>query len=168
MLAAARDATYGWTAERLVRSQTRAGWRAFLYFFDHGYPSADQAGLHAFHGAEIPYMFGLLDRTPPRWPKAPDTPDEARLSAAMVGYWTSFARGGRPEAAGSPAWPAYGPGERYMAFRGEPTIGSNLMPGLFDLHERAMCRRKEAGDLPWNWNVGLASPVLPGPSDACL
>jgi para-nitrobenzyl esterase len=41
------------------------------------------------------------------------------------------------------------------------------MPGMFELHERAVCRRRATGQLPWNWNVGLVSPVLPGPSPAC-
>lgn len=167
VLAAARDATYGWTAERLVRSQTRMGAPSFLYLFDHGYPSADQAGLHAFHGAEIPYMFALLDRTPPRWPKPPPSAQEGRLSDAMVGYWTSFARTGRPASKGAPAWPPYKPHGSYMAFRAGAAAENNLAPGMFKLHERAMCRRKEGGALPWNWNVGLASPILPAASAAC-
>uniref|UniRef100_B0T1V8 Carboxylic ester hydrolase n=1 Tax=Caulobacter sp. (strain K31) TaxID=366602 RepID=B0T1V8_CAUSK len=167
VLATTRDALYGWTSERLVRSQDKAGRPSFLYLFDHGYPSMDQAGLHAFHASEIPYMFGALDKTPPRWPKAPDTADEARLSDAMVGYWTSFARTGRPTAAGSATWPAYKPQGSYMAFREKPVPASDLMPGMFLLHERAMCRRRASGDLAWNWNVGLVSPVLPGPTQAC-
>ena len=76
---------------------TGIGRPSFLYLFDHGYPAADQAGIHAFHASELPFMFGTLDRTPPRWPKIPTTPQESRLSNAMVGYWTSFARAGRPQ-----------------------------------------------------------------------
>ena len=75
--ATTRDALYGWTAERLVRKQTAMGEPSFLYFFDHGYPAADTAGLHAFHGSELPYVFGTLDRTPPLWPKIPATAVEA-------------------------------------------------------------------------------------------
>jgi len=82
VLATTRDAMYGWTAERLARSQTKAGQPSFLYLFDHGYPAMDQAGLHAFHASEIPYMFGSLDRVPPRWPKAPDAAEEKALSDA--------------------------------------------------------------------------------------
>lgn len=167
VLATTRDALYGWTSERLVRSQTKAGQSAFLYLFDHGYPAVDQAGLHAFHASEIPYMFGTLDRTPPRWPKAPATAEEARLSDALIGYWTSFARTGRPRASGAAVWEAYGPQGAYMAFRDAPTPATNLMPGMFALHERAVCRRKASGDQPWNWNVGLVSPVLAGPTLAC-
>ncbi|RZJ96282.1 MAG: carboxylesterase family protein, partial [Brevundimonas sp.] len=66
ILAASRDALYGWTSERMVRSQTAAGQASYLYLFDHGYPATDEANLHAFHASELPYMFGRLDRTPPR------------------------------------------------------------------------------------------------------
>ncbi|MEW6389671.1 MAG: carboxylesterase family protein [Pseudomonadota bacterium] len=167
VLATTRDAMYGWTAERLARSQTKAGQPSFLYLFDHGYPAMDQAGLHAFHASEIPYMFGSLDRVPPRWPKAPDAAEERALSDAMVGYWTSFARTGRPQAGGEATWEAYKPAGAYMAFRDRPMADTNLMPGMFALHERAVCRRKAAGDQPWNWNVGLVSPVLARPTPAC-
>src|SRR5690606_21152422 len=37
MLATTRDAMYGWTAERLVRSQTAQGHPSYLYFFNHSY-----------------------------------------------------------------------------------------------------------------------------------
>jgi para-nitrobenzyl esterase len=167
VLATTRDALYGWTAERLARSQAKAGHPSFLYLFDHGYPSADQAGLHAFHASDIPYMFGTMDRTSPRWPKAPATAEEAALSDAMIGYWTSFARTGRPQAAGAAAWPAYAPRGSYMAFRQQPTPASNLMPGMFALNERVMCRRRASGQQAWNWNVGLVSPVMPGSTPAC-
>ncbi len=40
VLAAVRDAMYGWTAERLVASQTALGLPAYLYLFDHAYPAA--------------------------------------------------------------------------------------------------------------------------------
>ena len=139
---------------------TGIGRPSFLYLFDHGYPAADQAGLHAFHASELPFMFGTLDRTPPRWPKIPTTPQESRLSNAMVGYWTSFARTGRPEArdeAPSPPYSASGP---YMTFRERSSAKADLMPGMFALHETAMCRRRTSGDLTWNWNTGLASPPL--------
>ena len=90
ILATTRDALYGWTAERLVRKQTALGQPSFLYFFDHGYPAADAAGLHGFHASELPYVFGTFDGTPPLWPKIPATPQETKLSDAMIGYWSSL------------------------------------------------------------------------------
>jgi para-nitrobenzyl esterase len=166
ILATTRDALYGWTSERLVRSQTETGHPSFLYLFDHGYPAMDQAGLHAFHASELPYVFGTLDNTPPLWPKIPDAASERALSETMIHYWVSFARSGNPSAAHTD-WPAYGSTEAYVTFRGTPIPANDLLPGMFELHEQAMCRRRAAGDMAWNWNVGLISPVLGGTIAGC-
>jgi para-nitrobenzyl esterase len=167
VLATPRDALYGWTAERLVAKQTAAGAPGFLYLFDHGYPAADTAGLHAFHASEIPYVFGTADRTPPAWPKVPATPEEAGLSDTMAGYWTAFARDGAPSAAGQPAWRPYGEGRAYMAFTDAPRAGAHLMPGMYELNEQVVCRRRAKGGVPWNWNVGILSPPLPAGDPRC-
>lgn len=161
VLLAPRDALYGWTAERLVAKQTEAGAQGYLYYFDHGYPAAEAAGLHGFHASELPYVFGTADKTPPAWPKNPATPAEARLSAAMIGYWTSFARDGVPKADGEPAWKPYGNARAYMAFAEGPQPGAHLRPGMYELNEAVMCRRRAQGDTPWVWNVGVVSPPLP-------
>jgi para-nitrobenzyl esterase len=166
VLAASRDGLYGWTAERAARKQTALGQPAYLYLFDHGYPAVDAAGLHAFHAAEIPYVFGTADRLPALWPKPPPTPAEAALTDAIMAYWTSFARTGAPRAPGQPDWPPYGQAHAYMAFEAAPRAAANLMPGMYDLHEQAVCRRK-AHDLPWYWNVGLLSPRLPPSPATC-
>ena len=102
IFATTRNALYGWTAERLVRKQSALGVSAYLYLWDHGYPAADEAGLHAFHASELPYVFGTFDGTPPNWPKNPETPEERALADAVADYWTSFARTGRPEARNAP------------------------------------------------------------------
>jgi para-nitrobenzyl esterase len=159
--AATRDGLYGWTAERLVAKQTKSGQPSYLYYFDHAVPAADAAGLHAFHASELPYVFGTLDRTPPHWPKAPSTPAEAKLSDAMVDYWSSFIRAGRPQAAGEPAWQPYGTDANYMAFKDAPVAGTHLLPGMYTLHEEVVCRRRANGSFAWNWNIGLVSPPLP-------
>jgi para-nitrobenzyl esterase len=159
--AATRDSLYGWTAERLAIKQTALGANAYLYLFDHGYPAANEKGLHAFHASELPYMFGNADRTPANWPKLPATPAEASLSGAMVEYWANFARSGVPTASGQPAWPAYGTQRAYMAFEDAPHAKTYLMPGMYEFNERIVCRRRAKGGIPWHWNVGLASPPLP-------
>jgi para-nitrobenzyl esterase len=160
MLAATRDALYGWTSMRLAIGQTAIGRRGYLYLFDHGYPAADENGLHAFHASEIPYVFGTAGQTPPLWPKVPDTLAERRMSDAMMGYWTSFAKTGVPVAKGQSDWLPYGKESHYMAFAQAPQPGTRLFPGLFALHEASVCRRRAAGDQPWNWNTGVLSPVL--------
>jgi para-nitrobenzyl esterase len=160
MLAATRDALYGWTSTRLAIGQTAMGRQGYLYLFDHGYPAADENGLHAFHAAEIPYVFGTAGDTPPLWPKVPDALVERRMSDAMMGYWTSFAKTGSPTAEGQPDWQPYGKDANYMAFAQAPQPGKKLFPGMFALHEASVCRRRAAGNQPWNWNTGVLSPVL--------
>jgi para-nitrobenzyl esterase len=159
VIATTRDALYGWTSERLVRDQAELGLPSFLYLFDHGYAAADEAGLHAFHASELPFVFGTAGQTPPHWPKIADSPSETALSEAMLGYWSSFARSGRPSALNEPDWPAYGSTSAYMKFTDAPHPQAHLFPGMYALHEATVCRRLGA-DLAWNWNVGVISPPL--------
>jgi para-nitrobenzyl esterase len=166
VLATTRDALYGWTSERLVRDQTALGKPSFLYLFDHGYPAMEQAGLHAFHASELPFMFGNTDRTTSRWPAIPDTDEEHALSQAMVRYWASFVKTGHPEAAGAVVWAPYGADEAYLVFKARPEAGHDLMPGMFDLHRAAVCRRQSL-NLAWNWNVGVVSPDLSAGAPGC-
>lgn len=162
-----RDALYGWTSERLVRSQNSIGESAYLYYFDHGYPTADRNGLHAFHASELPYLFGTMDRTPPRWPGIPDTEEEHAFSKAMMEYWASFAASGQPVSQMGPVWPLYSDSRGYMHFKDTPVTGVWLLPGMFTLHEQAVCRRRVKGDQQWNWNTGIISPVLE-PASECV
>jgi len=167
ILATTRDALYGWTAEELVRKQTAINQPAYLYFFDHGYPAADSAGLHGFHASELPFVFGNFDGTPPLWPKVPETRQQRQLSDAMIDYWTSFARTGKPVAKGEPDWPAFGTNKAYMAFTDAPHPSHHLFPGMYNLVNEVVCRRQASGDQAWNWNVGIIAPPLPPPSPAC-
>ncbi len=158
-LACVRDALYGWTALKLAEAQAAAGLPCFVYYFDHGYPAADEAGLHGFHACELPYLFGTPDRTPPLWPAAPATETEAALSRAIGDYWISFARSGSPRAPGAPDWPVHADGRAYMQFAGAPRVSSHLLPGMFAFNEEVVRRRRAAGDVAWNWNVGVAAPL---------
>lgn len=167
MLAATRDAMYGWTSERLVSNQSALGQRSYYYLFDHGYPATQEWNLHAFHAAELPYVFGTATRTPPLWPKIPDTLAEKKLSDAMTDYWASFAATGTPRAKDQPDWPDYGEGRGFMHFADVPKAGHNLFPGVAALHEAVVCRRRAAGDIPWNWNIGVIAPPLPPKAAGC-
>jgi para-nitrobenzyl esterase len=167
VLATTRDGLYGWTAERLVARQSAAGVPSFLYFFDHGYPAAEAMDLHAFHASEIPYVFGTAEKTPPLWPKVPATPIEKELSDTMARYWTAFARDGAPSAAGQPRWPPYGADRAYLEFEEAPRPGTHLLPGMYELNEQVVCRRRARGGIPWNWNYGVVSPPLPAEAPEC-
>jgi para-nitrobenzyl esterase len=166
-LAWTRDALYGWTAERLVRKQTAIGQAGFFYIFDHGYPAADDAGLHGFHASELPFVFGTFDRLPAEWPRPPATPGERALSDAMTAYWASFVKSGRPAATGQPPWRPFSQDAAYMAFEDRPRAGHHLLQGRYDLHEEVICRRRAVGSIPWNWNYGTASPPLPPRAVSC-
>lgn len=167
ILATTRDGLYGWTAQRLVRQQTALGQPSFLYFFDHGYPAEDTPGLHGFHASELPYVFGTFDGTPPHWPKVPEIAQDRKLSDAIIGYWSAFARTGRPQATNQPDWPVFGTTSSYMAFREAPQAADHLLPGMYELNEEVVCRRRASGDIAWNWNVGLWSPKLPAQREQC-
>lgn len=157
-LACVRDALYGWTALKLAATQKAAGVPSFLYYFDHTYPAACEAGLDGFHACELPYLFGAAGRTPPLWPAIPSSETEAALSRAMGDYWISFARSGAPQARGAPDWPDHAKAGAFMNFAGMPRVSSDLLPGMFEFNDEVVRRRRAAGDVPWNWNVGVAAP----------
>jgi para-nitrobenzyl esterase len=166
-LASTRDAVFGWASERLVRKQAALGQPAYLYYFSHSYPNADAAGLTGFHASEVPFVFGTITNTPSFWPKIPDTAAERQFSGAMLDYWTSFARSGKPTAANGPAWNAMSSAGAYMHFGGTAHASTNLMPGMYALHEQVMCRRRAEGSQSWTWRTGSTAPVLPPPSAVC-
>lgn len=162
-----RDAVFGWTSERLVRQQAALGQPAFLYYFSHSYPSADAAGLTGFHASEVPFAFGTINATPPAWPAIPDTATERRLSDAMVDYWTSFARSGRPTSKDGPVWNTFASTGDVMTLADRPRAATGFMPGMYALHEQVMCRRRADGHQSWTWRTGSAAPLLPTRTEAC-
>ena len=166
-LAATRDVVFGWAAERLVRNQAATGQPSFLYYFDHDYPSAAAANLTAFHASEVPFVFGTFDKVPPGWPAIPNTAGERQLSAAMLDYWTSFARSGQPSANKAPVWESYAPNRAYMTFVDSPRPAREFMPAMYELHEQIMCRRRSSGAQSWNWRAGSIAPALPVATPPC-
>lgn len=163
-LAAARDAFYGWSAERLARDQARLGLPAYLYYFAHRYPAQEALRLEAFHASELPYVFGRIgapEGWPELWPRPPDEPREHALSQAIMDYFTSFARHGGPSASRAAAWRPYRDERAFIEFRGSPQPKQQLLPGMFELHEEVIARRRAAGTQHWYVNIGLASPPVP-------
>ncbi|WP_417318731.1 carboxylesterase/lipase family protein [Emcibacter sp.] len=166
-LDAARDVVFGWASERLVRKQAALGQPSYLYLFSHSYPAANEANLEAFHASEVPFVFGSLKGTPEGWPAIPDTEAERNISGAMLDYWTSFARDGQPTSGRGPDWTKFASGRAYMEFGEVPTLSRDLFPGMYELHEQVMCRRRLSGKQSWNWRTGSIAPVLPKPAQQC-
>ena len=168
IFATTRDALYGWTAERLVRKQAALGVPSYLYLWDHGYPAADTAGLHAFHASELPYVFGTFGGTPPLWPK---NAGHAARSMRSPTRWATTGRASRAPAVRRRGTRPIGrrmrPTRRYMHFAATPTPDRGLMPGMYDLNESVMCRRRASGTLSWGWLVGLWAPKMPAGAAGC-
>ena len=118
-------------------------------------------GLHAFHAGEIPTC-----SAPPTRRRRPGR--KCRRRRRRRSCPTRCSTTGRASraaacraAAGQPAWPAYGTERAYMDFADAPRPGTHLLPGMYELNEQVVCRRRAKGGIPWNWNVGIVSPPLP-------
>ena len=48
-----------------------------------------------------------------------------------------------------------------MHFAKRPEVAAGLMPGMYELNEKVMERRRRAGNQQWRDDVGVAAPVLP-------
>ncbi len=91
------------TLADFVRQRDRASW---VYWFTRQRPGQHAAGLGAYHGAELPYLFDTHDA----W--LPTAPGDRALTRQMMSYWANFTRTGNPNGADLPAWPAYPGGGR--------------------------------------------------------
>jgi para-nitrobenzyl esterase len=99
----AGDAALVCSTYDVARRVAAAGRRTYVYEFARVAPLAivSLLQLGAFHGSEIPYVFGSL--TPPSL-------YDARLATRMQEYWTRFAEKGRqPRATKSAPWPRFRP-----------------------------------------------------------
>jgi para-nitrobenzyl esterase len=98
-------------AERdLADDVVRGGAKAFLYYFSYldtgGYNSEPPTlglKLGADHGAELPYVFGLLNR----WKTAVPESD-LKLQNIVMSYWTNFVKILDPNGPGLPVWKPFG------------------------------------------------------------
>jgi para-nitrobenzyl esterase len=91
---------------RLADYVSRGGKKAFVYFFAYqdvgGYNSETPTlglRLGADHGAELPYVFGLLNH----W-KTSVPPNDLALQNTIMTYWTNFAKTLDPNGDGLPVW----------------------------------------------------------------
>lgn len=88
------------SSRRVGRAHAATGQPVYRYYFARKYFDF-VLGLGAFHGAELPFIFGNdLNRLGVQAPGRP-------LQRAMQGYWTTFARTGDPNGGERATWPRY-------------------------------------------------------------
>jgi para-nitrobenzyl esterase len=138
-------AVYAWAAVSTdsawscptLESVRAAGRHAPVYFYQFddreapnpAFPVAPDFKLGAAHATELAYLFDL--------PAGPTLTREQRtLASGMIGYWSSFARDGRPSAAGLPTWPAVTGSLETRALSLKPVPDSIL---IVDVEERHHC-----------------------------
>ncbi|MCS5722576.1 carboxylesterase family protein [Herbiconiux sp. CPCC 203407] len=97
-----------WTAARLQSARLSSPVWHYRFLQEPAVPASagviegDYAG--AFHGSDVPYIFGTLDSRAWDW-----TDDDRRLSDAIQRSWVSFARTGDPTDGGALEWPEFDP-----------------------------------------------------------
>ncbi|MGA3135401.1 MAG: carboxylesterase family protein [Terracidiphilus sp.] len=120
----ARDAAFGWHTWIWARLQSERGnAKVFYYYFDQhpDFPAgSEHEGFGAWHGREVPYVFGHLNELQNEVPSATDRV----ISDAMGTYWTNFAKYGDPNGKNMPKWPAFSDAHPdLMYFAGTPHAG---------------------------------------------
>lgn len=89
-------------ARFLANASADRGIPTWVYRFDHVPPAKPQQS-GAAHSDDVPYL--LAPDSLPGWPR--DNPQEQRMAATLLDYWTNFARNGDPNGEGQAAWPRW-------------------------------------------------------------
>lgn len=100
---AGRDQQMIEPARAVARTLSGRGQRVYEYRFSYVATSMRGTWSGAPHASEIPYVF---DTVRAHYGRRTSAADEA-MARIVHAYWVAFAKTGRPDPAGEPAWPAY-------------------------------------------------------------
>jgi para-nitrobenzyl esterase len=88
-------------ARRIAARINATGGHAWIYYFTRQRAGPGGEKLGAYHGTEIPYVFGSHDD----W--LPVEAIDEELTDVVMDLWVQFARSGDPNIPGQPEWPVY-------------------------------------------------------------
>jgi para-nitrobenzyl esterase len=121
----------------MIDAVNKNGRKGYACIFDQVPDNWRQDGCVSAHSMELTYVFGDWDNSSGWWQSIgmiakmsgakTETPAldaiDRKVSEAMMGYWTGFARTGKPQAKGLPEWPEYSrTTDRYMYLNLKPTV----------------------------------------------
>jgi para-nitrobenzyl esterase len=138
-----------WMAEparAIARLLSARGQRVYEYRFGYIATALRNTLAGAPHASEIPYVF---DTVSARYGRATSGADEA-MARVVHGYWIAFARTGRPDPSGQPAWPEYRQGsDELMSFTDHgPVPEADPWKSRLDFAEREYHRGLTAARRP--------------------
>jgi len=90
---------FGGPSRHAAVCTARVGAPVYVYLFTMKSTEASSRHMGAYHGYELPFVFGTLVRYLGQ--------EEQRLSEIMMNYWTRFAARGDPNGGPEPEWPRF-------------------------------------------------------------
>lgn len=132
-VAVTTDARFVCPSRRIARAAARSQDEpVFRYFFTHVLDSSLARADGAFHGLELPFVFGTIDSIRGFRP----SPAEKELSKSMGTAWFELARGGKPLLPGV-HWPEYDPvTDPYIRFGNGIGTGTGVRTENCDFWDR--------------------------------